>query len=89
MRCCRAPAQATLVDRASAIQEVCERHGVPLRAAAIQFPLGHPAVAGVVIGARSPQEVADNVRMFEWDIPGGLWADLKRAGLLPEEARSP
>ncbi|TDB81897.1 MULTISPECIES: aldo/keto reductase [unclassified Micromonospora] len=80
-----APADRALLERASAVRAVCDRYGVPLRAAAIQFPLGHPAVTGVVVGARDPDQVADNLAMFEWDIPGELWADLKRVGLLPEE----
>src|SRR6266545_3062995 len=73
-----------LLDKALAIRDVCERHGVPLRAAAIQFPLGHPAVTTVVIGARSPEQLDDNVEMFEHPIPEALWADLKSKGLLPE-----
>ncbi|SCF26047.1 aldo/keto reductase [Micromonospora mirobrigensis] len=84
-----APADPGLVERARAIRAVCDRHGVPLRAAAIQFPLGHPAVASVVVGARDPQQIADNAAMFEWDVPGALWADLKRAGLLADEVPTP
>ncbi|KXK61572.1 aldo/keto reductase [Micromonospora rosaria] len=83
------PADRTLLARAQAIRRVCDRHGVPLRAAAIQFPLGHPAVASVVVGARDPGQIADNVTMFEWHIPGALWADLKRSGLLPEDVPTP
>ncbi|MET8118362.1 aldo/keto reductase [Micromonospora sp. NPDC005189] len=83
------PAGEELLHRATAIRSVCERHGVPLRAAAIQFPLGHPAVASVVIGARDPEQVADNVAMFEWDVPGALWADLKAEGLLPRDVPTP
>jgi D-threo-aldose 1-dehydrogenase len=83
------PAPAELLARALAVREVCDRHGVPLRAAAIQFPLGHPAVASVVVGARSPAEVADAVAAFSYDIPGQLWWDLRRAGLLPEEVPVP
>lgn len=78
-----APAPPGVLGRASAMRDVCERHGVPLRAAAIQFPLGHPSVAGVVVGARSPEEVEDAVAMFSVDVPGALWADLRAAGLLP------
>jgi D-threo-aldose 1-dehydrogenase len=70
------PAGAGLLDRARAIRAVCERHGVPLRAAAIQFPLTHPAVTCVLVGARSPAEVEDAVAMASIDIPGQLWADL-------------
>jgi D-threo-aldose 1-dehydrogenase len=83
------PAPAAVLDRALAVQEVCARYDVPLRAAASQFPLGHPAVASVLIGARSPAEVADAVAMFAHPIPGQLWRDLKRAGLLPEEVPVP
>ncbi|HWB36144.1 MAG TPA: aldo/keto reductase, partial [Rugosimonospora sp.] len=84
-----APAPAHLIARAQAIGEVCTRHGVPLRAAALQFPLGHPAVASVLIGMRSPAEVADAAAMSTVDIPGQLWRDLVSAGLLPEGVPTP
>ena len=77
-----APAPAEMLDRALAIRAVCERHGVPLRAAAIQFPFTHPAVTCVLVGARSPEEVADAVRMAAVDIPAGLWKDLRAEGLI-------
>jgi D-threo-aldose 1-dehydrogenase len=76
------PAPPELLDRALAIRQVCERHGVPLRAAAIQFPLTHPAVACVLVGGRSPAEVADAVRMSSVPIPGALWSDLRTEGLI-------
>jgi D-threo-aldose 1-dehydrogenase len=78
-----------LVERAQRIAAVCRRHGVPLRAAALQFPLGHPAVRTVVVGCRSAEEMEDSVRVFETEIPGELWADLKRERLLREEAPTP
>ena len=77
-----APAPAELLDRALAIKAVCERHGVPLRAAAVQFPLTHPAVTCVLVGARSPEEVEDAVRMSNVDIPDALWRDLRTEGLI-------
>jgi len=77
-----APAPPELLDRALAIRRVCERHGVPLRAAAIQFPLTHPAVVSVLVGGRSPAEVADAVAMSSVPIPGALWSDLRTEGLL-------
>jgi D-threo-aldose 1-dehydrogenase len=80
---------ADILARALALRDVCSRHGVPLRAAAIQFPAAHPAVASVVIGARSAAEVADAVEMFSLELPGQLWRDLQAAGLLPEEAPVP
>jgi D-threo-aldose 1-dehydrogenase len=76
------PASAALIERAQAIESVCSRHGVPLRAAAIQFPLTHPAVTCVLVGARSPEEVADAVDMASVPIPEALWSDLRSSGLL-------
>jgi D-threo-aldose 1-dehydrogenase len=76
------PAPAPLIDRALALQALCSRHGVPLRAAAIQFPLTHPAVTCVLVGARSPEEVADAVAMAEVPIPSQLWTDLRTSELL-------
>jgi D-threo-aldose 1-dehydrogenase len=70
------PADDRLIERARAIEKVCERHGVPLRAAAIQFPLTHPAVSCVLVGARSPEEVEDAAAMAALEIPSRLWADL-------------
>jgi D-threo-aldose 1-dehydrogenase len=77
-----APAPAGLLERALALRAACERHGVPLRAAAVQFPFSHPAVACVVVGARSPEEVEDAVRMSSVDIPDSLWHDLRAEGLI-------
>ncbi|GII23098.1 aldo/keto reductase [Planosporangium mesophilum] len=84
-----APAPAPVLAKALAIREVCDRHGVPLPAAAIQFPLGHPAVTSVVIGARSPEEVDENIALFEYPIPAALWADLTSEGLLPDHVPTP
>jgi len=83
------PASAALVARAVQLREVCDRHDVPLKAAAIQFPLGHPAVATVVIGARSPAELIENVAMFRHPIPAQLWDELRAERLLPEEVPTP
>jgi D-threo-aldose 1-dehydrogenase len=80
-----APASEGLLERALRIQAVCERHGVPLRAAALRFPFGHPAVAGVLVGMRSAAEVQDAVEMAGRAVPAGLWQELRAEGLLPQE----
>ena len=82
-------ATAAMMDRARRIAAVCDRHGVPLRAAALQFILAHPAVVSVIPGARSVAEVEDNVRLVEHPIPVALWAELKRAGLVAPDAPTP
>jgi D-threo-aldose 1-dehydrogenase len=78
-----------IVERARRIGAVCARHDVPVKAAALQFPLGHPAVASVLTGARSPAEVEENVALFDLPIPADLWHDLKRERLLREDAPLP
>ena len=82
-------APAELLERAQRIRNVCERHGVPIKAAAVQFPLGHPAVTCVVVGCRSEQQLTESIEMFEVDIPSALWGDLKSERLLPPETPTP
>ena len=82
-------APADVLDRARAVKTVCDRHDVPLKAAALQFGLAHPAVASTIPGGRSPEEVEQNARMAEHDVPIDLWADLKAEGLIPTEAPTP
>lgn len=83
------PAEPAWLERAQRIQRVCDRHAVPLMAAAIQFPLAHPAVATVLTGVRSPAEMEENERMFRRPIPAALWQELRHQNLLPEEAPLP
>lgn len=82
-------APAELVARTQRIAAVCARHGVDLKAAALQFCAAHPAVAAVIPGARTPEEVKQNAAMMTQPIPPKLWAELKREGLLPELAPVP
>ncbi|WP_147945006.1 MULTISPECIES: aldo/keto reductase [Microbispora] len=81
----RAPG-ADVIGRAERIATVCEGHGVELPAAALAFPLLHPAVSAIAVGMRSPHEVDENLRRFETDIPAGLWDDLIAEGLIPAGA---
>jgi D-threo-aldose 1-dehydrogenase len=82
-------APASLLERAQQIRAVCEQHGVPLKAAAVQFPTGHPAVICVVVGCRSKSQLEESLRMFETEIPHGLWEDLKAKGLIGDEVPTP
>lgn len=84
-----AEASPDVMERTRRIAAVCERHGVPLPAAALQFPLGHPSVASVIPGASSPTQQARNVAWFEHRIPADLWAELKHEGLLRADAPVP
>lgn len=75
--------------RVRRIHAVCERHRVPPAAAALQFPLGHPAVASVIPGALAPAHVRENVAHFRQPIPDGLWDELRHEGLIREDAPLP
>jgi D-threo-aldose 1-dehydrogenase len=70
------PAGADLVGRANRLADACERHGVSLPAAALRFPLRHPAVAAVVAGLRDAGQVAEAVDRLSTDIPEQLWQEL-------------
>ena len=71
------PAPAELIRRALELKAICERHGVDLKAAALQFPLRHPAIAVVLTGPRSVAELEENIRMFQAPIPDDLWRELE------------
>lgn len=83
------PAPPEIMARVAAIEAVCARHGVRLATAALTFPLGHPSVASVIPGARSPAEIAENIEIFARPVPADLWAELKHEGLLREDAPTP
>ena len=84
-----APATPDVLERVRRIEAVCARHGVPLPAAALQFPLGHSSVAAVIPGAFHPDQVRRNVAAFRHPIPADLWAELKHEGLLRADAPVP
>jgi D-threo-aldose 1-dehydrogenase len=76
-----AAAPDELLSRALRLQQVCERHGVPLRAAAARYPLRQPAVAGVLLGLRDAAQVQDALAQYRREIPAELWADLAAEGV--------
>lgn len=82
-------APPALVDRARAIAKVCERHGTTLPAAAIAFPLAHPAVVSVCVGARSAEQMERNAALYRETISPDLWSELKAEGLLRDDAPVP
>jgi D-threo-aldose 1-dehydrogenase len=76
------PATAELISRAEAIRATLDEVGVPLTAAAVQFPLRHPAVGAVVIGARHRDELLANIADFDREVPEKCWQVLERRGLV-------
>ena len=84
-----ADADPEILDRTRRIEAVCERHAVPLAAAALQFALGHPVVASVAAGMVSPQEVETNLKHMAHHIRDDFWQELKQEGLILAEAPAP
>ena len=80
------PATPEILERVRQIEAVCARHHVPLPAAALQFPLGHPAVAAIIPGARSAAELQENLAHFHHPIPADFWAELKHLKLIDPES---
>lgn len=83
------PAPPTILERVRRIEEICSAHRVPLFAAALQFALGHPAVASIVLGAVAPEEVRQQIAALSAPAPAALWSALKEAGLLNPTAPVP
>ncbi len=82
-------ASPAVIEKVAAIEAVCERHHVPLPAAALQFPTAHPAVAAIIPGARSAAEVERNIELLNLPIPKDFWEELQQLNLLPREAPVP
>jgi D-threo-aldose 1-dehydrogenase len=78
-----------VMEKVAAIEAICARHQVPLQAAALQFPMAHPAVAAIIPGARSVSEVEENIRLMNLPIPKHFWDELRHLHLLPPEAPIP
>ncbi|MFT6168032.1 MAG: D-threo-aldose 1-dehydrogenase [Celeribacter sp.] len=84
-----APATPDIMERVRRITAVCDAHRTPLITAALQFPLAHECVKTVIPGAATPDEVRQNVNIFEAHVPDALWSDLKSQGLIRQDAPVP
>jgi D-threo-aldose 1-dehydrogenase len=80
------PAPPEILARTRALEAVCARHALPLAAAALQFPLRHPAVASVVVGHQSEAEVLRNLALMAHPAPATLWDEMRALGLIPPDA---
>ncbi|MEU8606325.1 aldo/keto reductase [Streptomyces parvulus] len=82
-------APAHIVEKVARIKELAERHGVSIKAAALQFSLAHPAAAAVIPGATRPSRIAEDVAALDESIPAAFWAELREAGLVSALAPLP
>jgi D-threo-aldose 1-dehydrogenase len=82
-------ASPEIMERTKKLEAVCKEFGITLASAALQFPLGHKAVATVIPGCKSVFEVERSVETIEAEIPQAFWAKLKADGLLPDGVPTP
>ena len=73
------PASPDVLGRVERMAEVCDRYGVPLAAAALQFSLRDPRITSTIVGFSHPERVAQTIALATTDIPDGLWQDLDTA----------
>lgn len=82
-------AASEIMERTRRIEAVCARHGVAIAAAALQFPLAHPAIASVVTGMGSPAEAVANMTHCRAPVPAAFWEELKHEGLIATHVPTP
>ena len=82
-------ASAEVQARVRGLEAVCASHNVPLPAAALQFPLAHPAVTSIIPGAVRAEEVTQNIDLVQSPIASGFWSDLKSEQLIDADAPVP
>jgi D-threo-aldose 1-dehydrogenase len=75
-------APATVVERVGLLEALCEQFGVPLAAAALQFPLAQPAVVSVIPGLNHPGRVGETIELYRAPIPAELWMEMRMQGLI-------
>jgi D-threo-aldose 1-dehydrogenase len=82
-------APQNVIERVRRLEAHAERHGVPLAAAALQFPLAHPRVASVIPGLGSPRRIERTLELYRTNIPDAFWHELKSEGLMHKDAPMP
>jgi D-threo-aldose 1-dehydrogenase len=82
-------APADVVSRVETLEALCQELNVSMQAAALQFPLAHPASVTIVSGARNGAQLSSNIEWFEQEIPTEFWSELKKRGVVAEGAPVP
>ncbi len=83
------PAPPEIIERVRKLEAVCQRHGVRLIDAALRFPLAHPAIVSILVGAKHPKEASAAPELLNAVVPPALWQDLKAEGLVRADAPVP
>ncbi|MFI2415143.1 aldo/keto reductase [Streptomyces sp. NPDC018947] len=78
-----------IIEKVKRIKALTDRHGISIKAAALQFSLAHPVAAAVIPGATRPSRIAEDTAALNEDIPAAFWTDLRAAGLVSPAAPLP
>ena len=82
-------ASPAIVAKVECIKAVAQRHDVPIKAAALQFSLAHPASAAVIPGASRPERIAEDHAALKAVIPADFWREMRKQGLVAANAPLP
>jgi D-threo-aldose 1-dehydrogenase len=82
-------ASSEIQSKVRGLEAVCKAHNIRLPAAALQFPLAHPAVASIIPGSVNSSEITENVALLQSNIPLSFWSDLKTEGLIAQDSPTP
>ncbi|MCV6605898.1 MAG: aldo/keto reductase, partial [Porticoccaceae bacterium] len=83
------PAPQWVIDKVSKLEDLCDQHGIPLAAAALQFPLAHPSVVSVIPGMSSARRIAQTQTLIDTRIPADFWQALRDNNLVDPAAPLP
>ena len=83
------PIPPEIADRITTISALCEKHGVPIKAAALHFSLAHPAVAAIIPGSSRPSRITEDVAAMKFIVPEDFWRDLRDSGVVSAAAPLP
>jgi D-threo-aldose 1-dehydrogenase len=84
-----ADAPPAIIAKVARIKALAQRYSVPIKAAAVQFSLAHPAVVAVIPGASKPDRIKEDHDALKAKIPGDFWRDLRKEGLVAANAPLP
>ncbi|MFI9780744.1 aldo/keto reductase [Streptomyces sp. NPDC051956] len=78
-----------IIEKVRRIKDIASRHGVSIKAAALQFSLAHPVTAAVIPGATKPSRIAEDLSALRENVPADFWAELRQVGLVSPQAPLP
>jgi D-threo-aldose 1-dehydrogenase len=83
------PVPPEIAQKVKRIKALCAQYDVPIKAAALQFCLAHPAVAAVIPGASKPERIKEDHMALKAEIPSDFWHDMRKDSVVSPDAPLP